>query len=393
MSQALREAGLSARKLARAATLSRSAAARLVTHGQWPARDADARQRVRNALCAHGVATERAAALTADTPQQKAPGASTPEAAPITPSQPAQDIREEPMLLPNVPLSPKALRHFQLSHSPFEEDIQSADDIFKTASMRVALQTMRDTLRSHGFAAIVGESGAGKTTVRELFEEQMLAEMAAVIIRPHVLAMEATDTKGKTLRASHLAEAITYKLDPAAQIKSSPQARFSQAEELLAKSHQAGRRHLLVIEEAHCLPLATLKHLKRFRELKRGLSPLVGVLLIGQTELEALLRSQNPEVREATQRCQIKHIDPLDSDLEAYLAHKFQRFGIKPETVFSPEAIGAIRERLIYRPRGAKEAISTCYPLAVNNLVALAMNNAAAIGYPKVDADCVRGAV
>ncbi len=42
---------------------------------------------------------------------------------------------------------------------------------------------------------------------------------------------------------------------------------------------------LLVIEEAHGLPTATLKHLKRFFELEDGFKKLLGIVLIGQTEL------------------------------------------------------------------------------------------------------------
>ena len=180
-------------------------------------------------------------------------------------------------------------------------------------------------------------------------------------------------------------------MTPQLKIKSSPQQRFAQLHELLRASRRAGRRHLLVIEEAHCLPVATLKHLKRFLELKDGLQRLIGVALIAQPELRTLLHSQNPEVREVMQRCEIVELEALDRDLEGYLDHKFSRFDLKADTVFDKAAFDALRARLIRTPRGAKTGVSTCYPLAVNNLVARAMNAAAAAGWPKVDAQVVAG--
>lgn len=153
----------------------------------------------------------------------------------------------------------------------------------------------------------------------------------------------------------------------------------------------AGRRHLLVIEEAHCLPHATLKHLKRFAELKDGLQRLVGVALIAQPELARTLESMNAEIREVAQRCEVVWLEPLDNELEAYLRHKFARFDLKYEDVFEKDAADAIRARLIHRPRGSSQVVSLCFPLAVHNLVCRAMNVAADVGWPKVDAQAVAG--
>jgi len=302
--------------------------------------------------------------------------------------------KEESMLLQYTPVNQAALRHFGLPRSPFVGDVQTRADVFQGPAMRYARAALLDAANNAGFMALIGESGAGKTTLLEELEQRLIDEGKDIaVIKPYVLGMESNDTKGKTLRATHIAEAIAYTLDPALKIKSSPQTRFQQLHDLLKASRRAGRRHLLVIDEAHCLPLATLKHLKRFIELKEGMTRLIGVALIAQPELRNLLHSQNPEVREIMQRCELIDLPALDNDLEAYLAHKFARFDLKPSDVFEPCAFNAIRARLIRVPRGAKAgdggAISTCYPLAVHNLVARAMNAASAAGYPKVDAQVV----
>lgn len=296
------------------------------------------------------------------------------------------------MLLQFTPITLEARKAFNLPRSPFTNDVESRDDVFQSAATRYARAALLDAARHHGFIGLVGESGAGKTTLIDELEQRLIDEGRDVlIIKPYVLGMEASDARGKTLRATHIAEAIAYALDPQLKIKSSPQARFDQLAQLLKASRRAGRRHLLVIDEAHCMPTATVKHLKRFIELRDGFQRLLGVALVAQPELRHLLHSQNPEVREVMQRIELVELDPLDAELEAYLEHKFKRFDLKLDQVFEPDAFDAIRARLIYTPRGSKSGISTCYPLAVHNLVARAMNAAAAAGWPKVDAQCVAG--
>lgn len=315
------------------------------------------------------------------------------EAVPEVPAE-TETTKEDHMLLVSEGLRPETRRHFNLARNPFVDDIQSPADVFQTPSVRYVRAALTDCAQHHGFIAVVGESGAGKSTLAEDLEERIRAENKNIlIIRPYVLGMEGSDERGKTLKSTQIAEALVNALDSEVTLRISTEGRFRQAHELLKASHMAGRRHLLLIEEAHCMPLATLKHLKRFLELKDGMKKLLGVALIGQPELRKRLASQNAEVREVTQRCELVTLDPLDGELEGYLQHKFSRFELKLDDVFQPDAFDAIRKRLIQVPRGgtAADARSLCYPLVVNNLVARAMNEAARTGWPKVDAQVVAG--
>lgn len=387
--------GLSQRDVARETQLSQPAISRIAA-GVWPKRGAaQARQRLDACLRARGATPAQLLTLFTPTRKEVGPGElqlaeAAPEAQDLNPETP----EEETMLLENQALSPDARKHFNLPRNPFQDDVQSPDDVFQSPSVRYVRASLMDCANHHGFVAITGESGAGKSTLAEDLEERIKADARDVlIIRPYVLAMEQNDAKGKTLKSSHIAEAIASALDPQLKVKSSPEARFRQVHELLKASRRAGRRHLLVIEEAHCLPTATLKHLKRFLELKDGMQRLIGVALIGQPELRDRLGSQNAEVREVMQRCEVVELEPLDGELEAYLRHKFARFDLKFEDVFAPDAADAIRARLIHIPRGGKasDARSLCYPLVVNNLVCRAMNAAARAGWPQVDAQVIGG--
>ena len=364
--------------IAGALALGKTTVSRIVTLDQWP-RDGAVRQQFKTYIAAQKKLAQVSSQLT--------------QAVPVKAVQ-TNLPKEDPMLLQNQALSPEARKHFALPRNPFVDDVQGVDDVYQSKSVRYVRATLLDAALHHGFVAIVGESGAGKSTLAEDLEERIKADKRDVlVVRPYVLAMEATDAKGKTLKSAAIAEALIAALDPAAPVRSNPQARYAQLHTLLKASRAAGRRHLLVVEEAHCLPTATLKHLKRFLELKDGMQRLLGVALIGQPELRERLGSHNAEVREVMQRCEVVELEALDGELEAYLRHKFARFELKYEDVFAADAADAIRARLIHLPRGAKasEAKSLCFPLVVNNLVCRAMNAAARVGFDKVDADVIGG--
>lgn len=390
--------GITQSELGRALGLSKTAAFRLVAHGQLPARGtADVRQRAVDFFKARGVSLALIRNLVLPpvaAPKEVGPTGLHPcEAVPESP-KPTETLEEEPMLLKNETLTPLARKHFALARSPFVDDINSRQDVFASQHSRYVRAAMLEAATNHGFIAIIGQSGSGKSTLREDLEERIREERRPIVlIKPYVHGMEPSQANGKPLRSGHIAEAIVDALAPGVALKSSPQARYKQVHELLKASRAAGYTHLLVIEEAHRLPIPTLKHLKNFMELKDGLRRLLGVCLIGQNELYNTLSERNPEVREIVQRCEQITMEPLDNDVEAYLQLKFERLGVKLADVFEPDAMDAIRARLVQQAHGHRtnEVVSICYPQVVNNLACRALNAAALVGFPKVDAQVIAG--
>lgn len=310
------------------------------------------------------------------------------------PKTPISQDKDELMLLRKSTLNPQTRRHFGLAKDPFDDEIRSSDDIFKSDDVRYIRERLYDVASNGGFVAVIGESGAGKSTLREDLHDRLFKDdKATTLIEPYVLAMEDNDIKGKTLKSVHIAEAILEAVAPSEKPKRSPEARFRQIHKALTESHKAGNRHLIVIEEAHGLPIPTLKHLKRFYELKAGFDRLLGIVLIGQTELATKLAENNPTVREVVQRCEIATLEPLtDGKLEGYLKHKFERAGGDIKQILDESALDAISQRLTVKSRtkaGTHEH-SLLYPLAVNNLVAHAMNETVYLGFDKVDGDIIK---
>ncbi|AJJ06178.1 ABC-type oligopeptide transport system%2C ATPase component [Yersinia pseudotuberculosis] len=302
------------------------------------------------------------------------------------------DTKEEhPMLLAKQVLYPAAKKHFSLYRDPFYKEVQSADDVFTSPDIRYVREALYLTARHGGFMAVVGESGSGKSTLRRDLIERINRENAPIIvIEPFTIAMEDNDLQGKTLKASHIAEAIINTVQPLEVIKRSSEAKFRQLQRVLKESSRAGYSHILIIEEAHSLPLATLKHLKRFFELEDGFKKLLSIVLIGQSELGLKLSQRNHNVREVVQRCEVVELLPLNDKLEEYLQFKFSRVGKIMTDVLAEDALEAIKARLTSQG-GRRGTVSLLHPLAVGNLITAAMNLAAEIGSPTVTADVIKG--
>ncbi|MBP2848731.1 ExeA family protein [Dickeya oryzae] len=375
----LKQAQLSQAVVARSIAVSEATLAQIVNHNTWPRTNAgEVRQRLTRFLAAKGIDTDKSFDAVQD--------ADTPRTADTT------DTTEENMLLKKQVLFPATKKAFGLFRDPFADDaMQGADDVFTTPDIRYVREALYQTARHGGFIAVIGESGAGKSTLRRDLIERINRENAPVIvIEPYIIAMEDNDVKGKTLKAAAIAEAIISTISPLEGVKRSQDARYRQLHRVLKESCAAGYNHVLVIEEAHSLPIPTLKHLKRFFELESGFKKLLSIVLIGQPELATKLSERNMEVREVVQRCEVVELLPLDNSLEDFLTFKLARAGKKLADIIDASAIDAIRARLSNQ-LGGRKSVSLLYPLAVSNLVIAAMNLAADIGVPVVNADVVKG--
>lgn len=301
---------------------------------------------------------------------------------------------EQNMLMAKQTLGRAALKAFGIFSNPFDGEVTTDEQMFSSPEIAYVREACLQAALGQRFVAVVAESGAGKTTILADLESRLARDSKQVIIiKPWVMGMEDSDSRGKTLKAADILASIVTTLDPLAKVPMTLQARSNKAKDLLARSVEAGFSHLLMIEEAHCMPDATLKHLKRLHEMRLGRRALLGILLIAQTELQLKLDPRRASLREVTQRIEIVQLMPLDADLDDYLAHRARAAGKPLEHFITTDGVNEIRARLTVvkpAPGGKSQATSLLYPLAVNNLMTAALNVAADLGAPVVNRDVVR---
>lgn len=404
LSVAMRVFDVSLTELAAAVRISRSSLYSLATHGVWPARKDPAvlAAQLRDAMRERGATAEDledlfervphappATAHATDETTQPA-GRRRRRSAAATADQSTDKEEDDTMLLSKQALTPQARRHFKLFTNPFDGEVTTDEQMFVGDDIAYVREATWQCAQTGGFVAVCGESGAGKTTLQADLEARLERDPRGVlVIKPSVLGMEESDTRGETLKSADILHAICSQLDPLNPVPQTLQARTVRARKLLSGSAQAGNLHLLVIEEAHAMPDAALKQLKRLHEMREGRRPLLGILLLAQPELKMRLAAglRSGSLREVAQRCEIVELLPLDGDLKPYLERRAAAANVRLAALIDDQAVEQLRTRLTRKLGSA--AVSMCYPLAVNNLVTRALNQAAELGVPLVTRDVV----
>ena len=387
LKQLLKDHNVNQNTLSKPMCVSVSAVNLFVNHGQRPKKNPEQFQaKFIELLEAKGIATDQI--------QQAIDAANAIAAnAQAASNDKADDTQQEQlMLLRKQTLTPAAKKHFKLFKNIFDEPIRSAAELFNNGDINYVRESMWQAAKGNSsFIAVVGQSGAGKSTLRRELNDRLEREREpTIVIEPYPTGMEDNDLKGKTLKASHIAESILATLAPSTNAKRSPEARFRQIHNLLKESSRAGHHHLLIIEEAHSLPIPTLKHLKRFLELENGFTPLLSIILIGQDELKIKLAENNPEVREVVQRCEIVTLEPFtQTTLVDYLQHRCKAADRKLSDFIDESGLDAICTKLTRNVGRKNQHESLLYPLAVGNLITGAMNVAADLGAPVITGDLV----
>ena len=387
----LRVLELSQRDVARATGLSQPTVHR-ITHGVWPRRGVRAaRQALEACLRERGATPDQLQNLFATPENLLVSGVPAPKTAPEVPTVETETPEEEKMLLPKQTPTDEAREKFRIAfRNPFDGEVTCDAEMFINGDIQYAHQAAWQAAIGGGVVAVVGESGAGKTTMLDGMREKILRERLPVVcIAPSVAAMEESDSRGRMLKTADLYMAIAYALDKRARVPQNAQRRSQVVLEMLEKSTIQGNQHLLIIEEAHATPTVTLNQLKRLNEeMRLGRRYMLGVLLLGHPELEKKLTRH--DVRESMQRTSIVRLAPLGANLSAYLQHRAAAAGRGLEEFITPDGVDELKNRLTVHRGGRAAPLSMLYPLNVNNWMTLALNTAAALGAPRIDRDVVR---
>ncbi len=224
-------------------------------------------------------------------------------------------------------------RPFQLTPDPHY--------YFESLTHRKALSYLGYGLaQGEGFIVITGEVGAGKSTlVTHLMQTIDKARLTAATIVTSQL--DGNDMVQMTAESYGI---DTRGLDKASTLKA--------IENFLHAEARAGRRCLLVVDEAQNLAVDALEELRMLSNFQLGSSALLQIFLLGQPEFRDLVQS-SPSLEQLRQRIiATHHLDAMDDDeVEPYIMHRMQRAGWSGRPQLTEDAYEAIFEETGGVPR------------------------------------------
>ncbi|MDU0356235.1 XrtA-associated ATPase [Paraglaciecola aquimarina] len=222
--------------------------------------------------------------------------------------------------------------------------------------------------QAEGFIVITGDIGTGKTTIANSLLDQMQQDIvAAQIVSPK-------------LSPDELVKMVASKFN--VPVKGSTKTDIlNDLEAYLMGLHKEGKRALLLVDEAQNLPLETIEELRMLSNFQVAGKPLLQSFLLGQEELQPILRAPNME--QFRQRIVAScHLAPLtDSECTAYIEYRMTHAGWDGKELFSQQAFDKIYRFTLGVPRrintlmdrillyGFLEELETFDGAAVDNVI------------------------
>ena len=221
------------------------------------------------------------------------------------------------------------LDHFGLLEPPFTLTPNTGYFLASPAH-REALNLLLFALRSgEGFVKITGEVGTGKT----LLCRKLMCQLGDGFVTAYV-PHPPTSTEG-------LLAAVAEEMGLG--VATDRNRTLRQLSSRLIELDAAGRRAVLVIDEAHVLPEDALEAVRLLTNLETERQKLLQVVLFGQPELDR--RLAQPSLRQLRQRIAFSYrLRPLSrSELGVYVEHRLRVAGSRDESLFECEAIDVLQ--------------------------------------------------
>src|SRR5687767_11680811 len=180
-----------------------------------------------------------------------------------------------------------------------------------------------------GFVVVTGEIGSGKTTLIESFLRQLDSDVVvAQISQTQVSAVEFLQSV-----------LVQFGFSPFKMKKAELIATLNS---FLIEQYAAGRKVLLIIDEAQNLSLKVLEEIRLLSGIEATKEKVLRIILAGQPELNEKLDS--PELVQLTQRIRLRfHLGTLSrEDLRSYIRHRLDVAGADGREIFAEETFSEL---------------------------------------------------
>lgn len=216
------------------------------------------------------------------------------------------------------------LEHFGLNEPPFRITPHT-DFFFEGAERGATLEALAyAVLHDEGIVKVSGEVGSGKTMLCRMLMERLPAEVATIYL--------ATPSFAREEILSAIADDLELKLSERRTVA------LRELQEHLISLYGAGRRVVILIDEAHVMPEDTLEQVRLLSNLESSRHKLLQIVLFGQPELdETLAKASLRQLRD-----RITHsfrMRPLPApEVTKYLDFRMRAAGYRGPQVFAPRA-------------------------------------------------------
>jgi len=253
------------------------------------------------------------------------------------------------------------IEHFRLTGQPFQLT-PDARFWFESRTHRKAMAYLGYGLaQGEGFIVVTGEIGAGKSTL----VQHLLTNIDRA--RLNAISLVSTQVEGDDmLRLAAQGLGIATGAVEKARL-------LDAVEDRLEQEFRAGKRTLLIVDEAQNLPVSALEELRMLSNFQIAGKALIQIFLLGQPEFRDKLAS--PGLEQLRQRViATHHLDAMGADeVEAYIYHRLGVVGWQGRPGFAEDAFTAIHMETAGIPR------------RVNQLANRLLLNAAVEGDDRID--------
>jgi type II secretory pathway predicted ATPase ExeA len=223
------------------------------------------------------------------------------------------------------------LSHFGLNEPPFRITPHT-EFFFSGANRGATLEALLYAItHDEGIVKVTGEVGSGKTMLCRVLVERLPKSVETIYLaNPSLSRDEILHVIAADLQIESRGERVTILLRA--------------LQERLIKLYAAGRRVVVLIDEAHAMPIETLEEIRLLSNLESNRHKLLQIVLFGQPELDQHLAL--PNMRQLKER--ITHsfkLEPLvRSDVESYVDFRMRAAGYRGPNVFAPPAMKLISQ-------------------------------------------------
>ncbi|HEX6691398.1 MAG TPA: AAA family ATPase [Burkholderiales bacterium] len=221
------------------------------------------------------------------------------------------------------------LEHFGLSEPPFRITPHT-DFFFDGADRGATLEALiYAILHDEGIVKVSGEVGSGKTMLCRVLMERLPAHVETIYL--------ATPSLGRDEILYAIGDDLDLKL---ASGRTSVALR--ELQEQLIRLYAAGRRVVVLVDEAHVMPDETLEQVRLLSNLESNRHKLLQMVLFGQPELDATLAK--PSLRQLRDR--VTHsfrMRPLAApEVANYVSFRMRAAGYRGPDLFAPRALALV---------------------------------------------------